>query len=86
MAVHIYPFYKILDELFRPWIPISIINPANSKQISVMALLDTGADHCVFPKYIADQLDIDLKGTALSSEVMQGLAESKIELGNTYLR
>ena len=45
-----------------------------------MALLDTGADHCVFPKYIADQLEIDLKGAALGSEVMQGLAESKIEV------
>lgn len=80
MAVHIYPFYKISSELFRPWISVTIINPANNKQLSVMALLDTGADHCVFPKLVADQLEIDLKGAALSSEVMQGLAENKIEV------
>ncbi len=80
MAIHIYPFFKISSELFRPWIPISIINPANSKHINVMALLDTGADHCVFPKLVADQLGLDLKGAALSGEVMQGLAENKIEV------
>ena len=45
-----------------------------------MALLDTGADYCVFPKLVADQLGIDLKGAALSSEVMQGPGETKIEV------
>jgi len=45
-----------------------------------MALLDTGADHCVFPKFVADQLGLDLKGAALSMETMQGLAESKIDV------
>lgn len=43
-----------------------------------MALLDTGADHCVFPKWVADQLGLDLKLGI--SEVMQGLAENKIEV------
>ncbi len=45
-----------------------------------MGLLDTGADHCVFPRFVADQLGIELKMDALSSEVMQGLAEHKIEV------
>jgi hypothetical protein len=80
MATHIYPFYKISDEIFRPWIPILIINPANNTQLNMMALLDTGADHCVFPKLVADQLGLDLKGAALETEVMQGLGETKIEV------
>jgi predicted aspartyl protease len=78
MATHIYPFYKISDQIIRPWIPIFIINPANNSRLGIFALLDTGADHCVFPKTIVDQLGIDLKtGT---TEVMQGLAEHKIEV------
>ena len=77
MAFNIYPFYKISNELFRPWIPVTIINPANNKFIKVFALLDTGADHCVFPKLVADQLGLDLKGAALSSEIMQGLERPK---------
>jgi hypothetical protein len=51
-----------------------------------MALLDTGADHCVFPKLVADQLGIDLKEAALSSEVMQGLGENKIEVWKHLLK
>jgi hypothetical protein len=80
MATWIYPFHKISDEIIRPWIPVQIVNPANNKTINTLALLDTGADHCVFPKVIADQTGLDLKGAAISSEVMQGLAESKIEV------
>jgi predicted aspartyl protease len=80
MAIWVYPFHKISDEIFRPWIPVQIINPANNQLITVLALLDTGADFCVFPKFVADQTNIDLKGAALSSETMQGLAESRIEV------
>jgi len=80
MAVHVYPFYKSPDGIIRPWIPIIITNPANNRHIGLMALLDTGADHCVFPKAVAVLLGLDLKGDALSSEVMQGLAEQKIEV------
>lgn len=80
MAAWIYPFYKISDEIFRPWIPIRIINPKNNETITTLALLDTGADYCVFPKFIAEQAKLDLKGEAISSETMQGLAETKIEV------
>lgn len=80
MATQVYPFFKISNEIFRPWVPIVITNPANNISISVMALLDTGADHCVFPKFVADNLGIDLKGAALETEIMQGLAEQKIEV------
>lgn len=80
MATYIYPFFKISDDIFRPWVPVKIVNPENNTSVVAMALLDTGADHCVFPKMVADQGKIDLKGAALSSEVMQGLAESKIEV------
>lgn len=80
MATWIYPFYKISDEIFRPWIPIRIINPKNNEAITALALLDTGADHCVFPKFVAEQLKLDLKQDAIDSETMQGLAETKIDV------
>ena len=80
MAIWIYPFFKISDEIYRPWIPIQIVNPKNNEFVSAMALLDTGADHCVFPKFAADQTKLDLKGAALDSEKMQGLAKEKIEV------
>lgn len=80
MAFQVYPFYTFPGAVFRPWISVDIINPTNNKRIGVQALLDTGADHCVFPKFVADHLGIDLKGAALSSEVMQGLGENKIEV------
>ena len=80
MATWVYPFHKITDEIYRPWIPVQIINPNNNQLITVLALLDTGADHCVFPKFVAEQTKLDLKGDAISSETMQGLAESKIEV------
>ncbi len=82
MSVQVYSFFKGADGIHRPWIPIRIINPLRKDlpPTDIMALLDTGADHCVFPKFVADQSQIDLKGAALSSEVMQGLGETKIEV------
>ena len=80
MAIWIYPFFKISDEIYRPWIPIQIVNPKNNEFVSTMALLDTGADHCVFPKFAADQTKLDLKGEALDSEELQGLAKDKIKV------
>ncbi len=79
MATHVYPFFKLPNEPFRPWIPIVIANPTNGKVLTIMALLDTGADKCVFPKIVADQLGItDLKGTASGTEQLQGVGEIKI--------
>lgn len=80
MATWVYPFYKISDQIIRPWIPIQIVNPINNETVTTMALLDTGADYCVFPKLVADQTKIDLKGTALSTESMQGMGETKIDV------
>ena len=62
MAFQAYPFYKGPDGILRPWVTINIINPATNITMSIMALLDTGADKCVFPKVVADQLGLDLKG------------------------
>ncbi len=80
MATWIYPFYKITDEIFRPWIPIQIINPKNGRFINTMALIDTGADHCVFPQIVTGETGLDLKTDAISSEEMQGLAAEKIAI------
>ena len=78
MAFQIYPFYKGPDGIFRPWVSVNIINPTTHAAISVLALLDTGADKCVFPKVVADQLGLDLKGAAVGEEIMQGLGAVKI--------
>lgn len=80
MASHIFPFYKISDEIVRPWVPIQMVNPVNNKKIAVFALLDTGADHCVFPKLVAEQLGLDLKINHCGRETMQGLSGSKIDI------
>jgi hypothetical protein len=76
----VYPFYKISDEISRPWIPIQIINPKNNKSINMLALLDTGADHCVFPQVVTTQTGLDIKKDAVKSEIMQGLAEAHIDI------
>src|SRR5260221_11544519 len=81
MAKEVYPFIKISNEIYRPWIPIRIIHSKDNRLfIDMMALLDTGADHCVFPKLVTDQTKLNLKDDALSTEIMQGLGETQIEV------
>lgn len=48
-------------DIARPYLPVTIINPENDKQISVFALIDTGADECAFPASFALVLNHNLQ-------------------------
>lgn len=80
MSTWVYPFHKISNEIYRPWIPIQVISQKTGAMISVLALLDTGADHSVFPKMAADQTKLDLKADAVATDKMTGLAGTMIDL------
>lgn len=54
MPIRNYPFSIIRPEdIARPYLPVTIINPDTNKQVSVYALIDTGADECAFPASFA---------------------------------
>ena len=62
MLVENYPFITTRPgDIARPYIPITIFNPANRKEISVFALLDTGADECALPATFAPVLGHNLQ-------------------------
>ena len=57
MLIENYPFTITRPgDIARPYIPITIINPENQKQINVYALIDTGADECALPSSFASLL------------------------------
>jgi hypothetical protein len=59
MLVENYPFTSARPgDVARPYLPVTIINPENSKQLNFFALLDTGADECAFPASFAAPLVI----------------------------
>lgn len=45
----------------RPWLPVTIINPHNNKQIKIFGLIDTGADECALPVRYASILRHNLE-------------------------
>jgi len=45
----------------RPYLPITIVNPDNDRQIKVYALIDTGADESAFPASFAPLLGHQLQ-------------------------
>lgn len=61
MPIRNYPFSITRPgDMARPYLPISIINPATNKYLKVFALIDTGADECAFPASFAPLLGHDL--------------------------
>lgn len=80
MAIFVYSFTKVTNEIYRPFLPIVIINPINNAKIAVFGLLDTGADDCLFPKIIADNLGHDLKGPTAVYSSNQGIGENTVDL------
>lgn len=53
-----YPFIATRPgDIARPYLPITIINPENQKEINVYALIDTGADECALPASFAPPLN-----------------------------
>mgnify|MGYP001612673453 FL=1 len=60
------PFTKLSsDDISRPWLPVTIVNPHSNKKVKVLGLIDTGADECALPASYAAILDHNLQaGTA----------------------
>ena len=48
-------------DIARPYLPITIINPKNQKEINVYALIDTGADECALPASFSSPLGHNLQ-------------------------
>ncbi len=62
MLVENYPFITTRKgDIARPYLPITIINPENQKEINVYALIDTGADECALPASFASPLGHNLQ-------------------------
>ena len=62
MLVENYPFFATHpDDRARPYLPITIVNPENNKEIAVYALIDTGADECALPASFASPLGHNLQ-------------------------
>jgi clan AA aspartic protease len=62
MLVENYPFtITRLGDIARPYLPVTIINPENQKEINVYALVDTGADECALPASFASLLGHNLQ-------------------------
>lgn len=56
------PFLKFSpDDLPRPWLPVTIINPHTGQTINVYGLIDTGADECAIPAHYAPMIGHDLQ-------------------------
>lgn len=66
MKLHDIPFTKLSpDDIPRPWLPVTIINPHANKSVKVLGLIDTGADECALPASYAAILGHNLQaGTA----------------------
>lgn len=62
MLVENYPFTATYPgDIARAYLPVTIINPENNKQINVFALIDTGADECALPASFASVLEHNLQ-------------------------
>lgn len=62
MLVENYPFIATYSGgITRPYLPITIVNPENCKEIDVHALIDTGADECALPASFASLLGHNLQ-------------------------
>ena len=62
MLVEDYPFTAARPgDVARPYLPVTIINPENEKQLNFFALIDTGADECAFPASFAAPLGHNLQ-------------------------
>jgi len=62
MLIENYPFITTHpSDVARPYLPITIINPENQKEVSVFALIDTGADECALPASFAPPLQHNLQ-------------------------
>jgi len=62
MPIRNYPFSIIRPgDSARPYLPVTVVNPAVNKEVRVYALIDTGADECAFPASFASLLGHNLQ-------------------------
>ncbi len=62
MLIENFPFTIIrAEDIARPYLPITIINPENKRELNVFALIDTGADECALPASFASPLGHNLQ-------------------------
>ncbi|MDO8661840.1 MAG: retropepsin-like aspartic protease [Candidatus Omnitrophota bacterium] len=62
MEIASIPFRKFgPNDIPRPWLPITIINPHADKEIEVYGLIDTGADECALPAQYAPLIGHNLQ-------------------------
>ena len=65
------------DEVKRPFLPLTIINPATKRKINAYALIDTGADECALPSFIASAIGHDLQaGTPKKISTGNGISSA----------
>jgi predicted aspartyl protease len=76
MPVRNYPFSAPKGgSTARPYLPVTIINPATGQKIQVLALIDTGADECAIPAFFAPLLGHNLEaGTEKKINTVNGIA------------
>ena len=66
------PFTKLSsDDIARPWLPVTIVNPHFNKKVKVLGLIDTGADECALPASYAAILGHNLQA-GIAKEINTG--------------
>ena len=60
MPIKDYPFLGA-GGIFRPFLPIQIVNPHTGKAYKTFGLIDTGADECAVPASVARIVGHDLQ-------------------------
>lgn len=72
MPIRNFPFHRVsVGDIFRPMLPIKIINPATGDFIISYGLIDTGADECAMPADIAPVLSHNLMA-GVTKSIMTG--------------
>ncbi len=85
------PFTRLgPDDIPRPWLPVTVINPHTNKKLRVLGLIDTGADECALPASYAPILGHNLQ-LGIPKEIDTGNGKTiayshtvRIEVANFY--
>jgi hypothetical protein len=67
----------------RPEIPVTICGP--SGRMTLIGLVDTGSDNTIFPKSVADQLNIATSATAVPTATAFGGQRIEMRTGDVVL-
>jgi hypothetical protein len=76
MPIDNFPLTFCEDGVYRPFVPIRIINPHTNFSYRTKGLINTGADECAVPAFIAQILGHDLKKGRLK-RIMTGNGETE---------